>query len=1093
MKFYFLVLLMGVINKDSQEDCFRVGKRMKISHPRQPSYQVEEDKNPAFEIFDLKAHKEPEGIIWKFRNQTQQTNVKVNITEQNTQKKVFLFIDKLKQHLALHKKQYSNVNSLLFSPLNIGKRVYNSSLYPILNNMWDSIIFFFFCLLLIVSPIQQIYQSNDYWKYLNIIMIILCTLDQIYKQIFQRYQEEKSNYNNKTLKCFVNSQTLLINTSSIVIFSVLIVLDDELIKIIGLILIKSIICKKIIFTFNKQLYYELSDLNLQIIQILLTCHYFTCINLRQEFKLKQEVMDFEEIVDNYIEIYVNYILQFENASSTPEGDKLLYGAFNISTIAILLYYKILFFKLIILDCLDISQAYKKTKDLKRLQRFLYKQKISSTLKSQMSLKLDQIFQRDLNSQNIEDYFEESLEKEQLFQEFKEQKLINFVNQFALFSKFSKSTKQQIAQNLTPIVLHSNDQLICNQYGDQYTIYLLYQGKVACGLTDTIQEYHQIFSGQCFGQYSFFTGQENKNLIKSLDYCLLYKLSRENFLKIISSNVKDLEIANFIKDQILFNNNYQIIDSICLYCQDKTHLISNCPKVHLIKKNIDFFDQYLYCSEQPRMLYNKRKKRNQDQFRNHFRKLYDKQINQVSGEFSSELNSESSSNLDQNFEKKEQRFHGESSNLLLNDLCNENMKQSGQKELSYPEMISPTSPQIQQQKLQSKNVFDQKIQSMLNKGNSLQLIPMLSNNPSPINKIQNPSQPTVTEFLTLVNENICMEDIYKVDLDRMQDFDIYYPEYNIIIVLFKIKSNSRRKIKYKSKITINQSVATKIGRIVDKISLEMCLKLQQRKFSQKYHTLSHLVLNMICLQCSQEYQKAKQSLINLEQVLQCKCSSKMNLYITILANVTLLFNSFVILFNQLISLNIIYYYKQRSMKTQQKSIKQIIYDLMLKETQKDNQKKLNIVVIPMRYGQQWGNRNLKKITPSSKQQSEHTLKFSPINCTKISPDNFKEKERKKYEKLISLANQKTKQISREDVQMTQSRQKSYSMNNTKVINQKLPSLPKRIQNRAAKAASLQLYNLDTLEGYNLQVEDMSLEIDEYVKLKSVSSIRAPDFY
>ncbi|CAD8056336.1 unnamed protein product [Paramecium primaurelia] len=219
---------------------------------------------------------------------------------------------------------------------------------------------------------------------------------------------------------------------------------------------------------------------------------------------------------------------------------------------------------------------------------------------------------------------------------------------------------------------------------------------------------------------------------------------------------------------------------------------------------------------------------------------------------------------------------------------------------------------------------------------------------------------------------------------------------------------------------------------------------------------------------------------------------MDFYITNLANVSLVLNSFVILFNQLISLNIIYYYMQSPMKTQQKSIKQIIYDLMLKEMQKDSQKKLNIVVIPMRYGQQWGCRNLKKITPSSKQKSEHFLKFSPINCTKISPDNFKEKERKKYEKLISLANQKSKQISREDLQVTQSRQKSYSMNNTKVINQKLPSLPKRIQSRAAKAASLQLYNLDSLEGYNLQVEDMSLEIDEYVKLKSVNSIRVPDY-
>ncbi|CAD8056338.1 unnamed protein product [Paramecium primaurelia] len=819
MKNEFLILSPSdgsiMINNDQKENTFQVGKKMKITHPRQPSYQVEEDKIPAFEVFDLKAHKESKGISWKFRNQKQQTNVKINITEMNTQQKVIIFINKLKQHLAIGSKQQKIINSLLFSPLNTGKKVYKNSLYPILNIIWDSIILLFCSLLLIVSPIEYIYQSNVYQKYLYITMIVLCILDQIYKYTSQRYQEEQLNYNKQFLKLILNSQTILMDISSISILTVLIFADDETIKTICLILIKFIICRKIICTYNKRLYYELSDLNIQIIQILLICHFFTCINLRQEYIINQEVKEVEQIFFDYLEIYINYILQLGNAKFNLEDDKLLYRVFNMSTIIILLFYKILLLKLIILDSLDYFQEYKKTKDLKLLQRFLHQQKISQTLKQQISLKLDQIFSRDKNSQIIENNFEQCLEKEQIFQEFKEQKLINFVNQFSIFSKFSKSTRQQIAQNLTPVILKVNDKLICNQYGDQYNIYLLNQGKVAYGLTDTLPEYHQIFGGQCFGQYSFFTGQENKNLITCLDYCLLYKLSRDKFLKIISSNVQDLEIATFIKDQVLFNNNYQIIDSVCLYCQDKTHIINNCPKLHLIKKNIDFFDQYLYSPDQSRISYNRRRKRNQDQFRNHFKKLFQMQINHVSNdEISSEFNQQSSSELEQNLDKRESKFHGDSSNLLLYDLCNENMKQSGQKELPYQEMMSPTS-QSKQQKLQSKNIFDMKISNLLNKGNSLKIIPTLSSNPSPIVKLQNPSLPTVTEFLNLANENICIEDIYKVDLDRIQDFDTYYPEYNIIIVLFKMKRNQRSSKEQKSKLTINQSVALKIGKIINK--------------------------------------------------------------------------------------------------------------------------------------------------------------------------------------------------------------------------------------------------------------------------------------
>lgn len=37
-----------------------------MSHPRQPFYEAEEDKKPAFEIFDLKANKQTKG--WLFRN-----------------------------------------------------------------------------------------------------------------------------------------------------------------------------------------------------------------------------------------------------------------------------------------------------------------------------------------------------------------------------------------------------------------------------------------------------------------------------------------------------------------------------------------------------------------------------------------------------------------------------------------------------------------------------------------------------------------------------------------------------------------------------------------------------------------------------------------------------------------------------------------------------------------------------------------------------------------------------------------------------------------------------------------------------------------
>ncbi|CAD8091192.1 unnamed protein product [Paramecium sonneborni] len=791
-----------------------------MSHPRQPSYEVEGDKAPAFETFDLKAHKQNRGITWQFRSQRQQTNVKINNTEVNKlkkkQHKVLVFIEKLKKNLNLRNKQFKIINSLLFSPLNIGKTVYKSSVQPSLYVVWNLIIFFFCTLLLIVSPVEYIYQQNSYQNYLFAIMIILVILDQIYKYTSQLYEEEQLENNKQFLEFIFGSTNILIDTSCIILLSVLILSENEIIKIISLFIIKFVIFKKIMLTFNKRIYYELSDLKIQTISILLTCHFFTCINLRQTFIINQKVAEVQEILGQYLIIYLNYVLQFGNIQLNTEDDTLQNQIFNRCTTLILLFYKILILKLIILNSLDFFQDFKKLKDLRLLQKFLYKQKVSQKLKDQISIKLEKIIFQTQNYKNIENYFEQCLEKESIFQEFKEQKLVNFVNQFSIFSKFSKLTKQQIAQNLSPIILNVNDKLVCNQFGDQYNIYLIYQGKVAQGLSEKISEFQKSFKGQCFGQYSFFTGQEQKNQITSLDYCLLYKLSRDTFLKIISSNIQDLEIATFIKDQVLFNNNYQIIDSFCLYCQEKAHLIINCPKIHLTQNNVGFYDKYLYSPYQFRKSYNRRIKKNQDYKRNHFKQLIENKIKLYSiQESSSDMDQLSLSNNELNIENKETKYQGDSCNNLLNEINNENFIQNSQKDQQYQDIISLNQSQQQQQKVQSKSFFDQKISNIMNKAHSLNLIPSLSSNASPIVKIQNPSLPTITEFLNLVSHNPYMENIYKIDLDRIQDFKIYYPEYNIFVVLFKLKRSLRRNQEQKSKLTINQSLALKIGKIIQK--------------------------------------------------------------------------------------------------------------------------------------------------------------------------------------------------------------------------------------------------------------------------------------
>ncbi|CAD8073495.1 unnamed protein product [Paramecium primaurelia] len=190
--------------------------------------------------------------------------------------------------------------------------------------------------------------------------------------------------------------------------------------------------------------------------------------------------------------------------------------------------------------------------------------------------------------------------------------------------------------------------------------------------------------------------------------------------------------------------------------------------------------------------------------------------------------------------------------------------------------------------------------------------------------------------------------------------------------------------------------------------------------------------------------------------------------------------------------------QTPFRKQPKSVKQIIKELILKEMEKEGQNKINIVVIPTRIGQScWGTSNLRRISPSNYQRIDQGTIFTPINCTQISPINYnqgtplncKSKYRSKYQNLLKMTNQQPNQCKKkQEIQYkTEPRQKSFSLHTAKHIHQRLPSLPRKINYFAEEAKSLQIKLTDTLEGYQVQQDDMSFEIDEYVKMKYIKQI------
>ncbi|CAD8078110.1 unnamed protein product [Paramecium sonneborni] len=190
--------------------------------------------------------------------------------------------------------------------------------------------------------------------------------------------------------------------------------------------------------------------------------------------------------------------------------------------------------------------------------------------------------------------------------------------------------------------------------------------------------------------------------------------------------------------------------------------------------------------------------------------------------------------------------------------------------------------------------------------------------------------------------------------------------------------------------------------------------------------------------------------------------------------------------------------QTPFKKQPKSIKQIIKDLIIKEMEKESRKNINIIVMPTRIGQSCsGIQNFRRISPTNYKKIDQGVVFTPINCNQISPMNQSQisplnqkiKNRSKHEKLLKITQQQNNQEKKKvEKQKTEPRQKSLSLHTNKLLHQRLPSLPKRINYFTEEAKSLQLKLTDTIEGYQVQQNDMSFEIDEYVKMKYIKQIK-----
>ncbi|CAK66646.1 unnamed protein product (macronuclear) [Paramecium tetraurelia] len=247
----------------------------------------------------------------------------------------------------------------------------------------------------------------------------------------------------------------------------------------------------------------------------------------------------------------------------------------------------------------------KLQKLRIINTYMTKKKISFQLQSQIREYLNYYWEME----NTQQSNEEQAIIDQLSEQLREELMVeansvvlnncslfkkNFSHEFkkALVKKIRTKTQLITPQNLTPI------RIIMPTF--------IESGEVEVQLSDQIfspgTTFHKLTPGCIFGLYEFITGQEQKEVYKSVGFTKLLILPRLAFLKILKEFQEDREKFCQIRDNLLYNFSklsLKSLDISCYVCQSREHRSKDCPLLHFCPDKERIIKSYNFVKEQVR--------------------------------------------------------------------------------------------------------------------------------------------------------------------------------------------------------------------------------------------------------------------------------------------------------------------------------------------------------------------------------------------------------------------------------------------------------------------------------------------------------------
>lgn len=159
------------------------------------------------------------------------------------------------------------------------------------------------------------------------------------------------------------------------------------------------------------------------------------------------------------------------------------------------------------------------------------------------------------------------------------------------------------------------QFSCLQDPDDQRIYFIESGsaeiyveKIKCQKEKEFHTLKVLKKGDQFGYYSFFTGFGEKTKVRSIEFTKVLSIKRKDFLQLLAEFPSDYEQFCYIKDLMLFTNNFSKILQQCSSCKQFTHDFLNCPQLHFCTDPYTVIKRYNLSGPQSRDLQFQRKTR-----------------------------------------------------------------------------------------------------------------------------------------------------------------------------------------------------------------------------------------------------------------------------------------------------------------------------------------------------------------------------------------------------------------------------------------------------------------------------------------------------